>query len=89
MLLQKQPNGDHIFIASPEKALIDYMTLSLSKSTKASFLDVIADLRIDEVELLKKIKLSSLRTLVQHYNHPLCLDFLIYVESKNEEQQNG
>ncbi|MCH2533454.1 MAG: hypothetical protein MK008_03315 [Bdellovibrionales bacterium] len=89
VLLEKQADGDHIFMASPEKALIDYMTLSLSKKTKARFIDVLEDLRIDESELIKQIKLSSLRSLVQHYNHPLCLEFLIYMESKIEEQQNG
>lgn len=85
VLLHKQGNGDHVFIATPEKAILDYITLSLKKSTKANFLDLINDLRIDEKELAVKVKISNLRTLLKSYSHPLCFDFLTYLESKDEE----
>ena len=84
ILVHRQGNGDGVFIASPEKAIVDIITLSLAKDVQANFEDFISDLRIDEEELLAKVKLSTLRKIVKQYNHTLCLDFLSYIELKKE-----
>lgn len=85
VLLHKQGDGDTVFIASPEKAMVDIITLRLAKDTKANFKNLISDIRIDEEELLAIVEPKTLRGIVKKYTHPLCLDFLSFIELRKEE----
>ncbi|MCB9026928.1 MAG: hypothetical protein H6625_11455 [Bdellovibrionaceae bacterium] len=88
IILLNQKNGEKFLIATAEKAMIDYMTLTLdSEKSKFSFTDVINDLRIDEQRLCELVKIQRLRKILKFYSHPLCQDFLIYIEK--QEENNG
>lgn len=82
VVLDIDQRGEPTLMASPEKAIIDMITLSLKPQKQYKFSQFISDFRIDEKELLKKSNLHSLRRIVKKYTHPLCSDFLSHLELK-------
>ncbi|MCB0343203.1 MAG: hypothetical protein H6626_08065 [Pseudobdellovibrionaceae bacterium] len=86
IMRMEQAPSENIIIASPEKALVDTMTLAL-KSTEFSFKDLLVDLRVDESRLVELVRPARVRKIVRHYNSRQCQEFLNYIE--NQKESNG
>ncbi len=78
-ILQKELTpGTRIFMASPEKALIDYINLEL-KSGNYSITEIFSDLRLDEDEFMKSVKIERLRKIVSCYQNKNVKKIMKYV----------
>ena len=67
-----------VLMASPEKALIDYITLAL-RSRNCSIEDVFFDLRLDEDKFLQCLQRRRLQNMVQYYSNNLRKEIMSYI----------
>ena len=71
--------GIRVLMASPEKALIDYISLEL-KARNHSITEIFFDLRLDENEFMKSIKRERLRKIVSCYKNGNVKKIMEYVD---------